>query len=306
LAGVTDAFAARGFPARPRLWVFNLDAELELAREGVNYQSPERVLRALSPLLPAAGRLMAPGDTSLDRLEPTGSREPAGAGKLGAAWCPTPSALRRLERAGAELPPCPSVSVLRRVNSRRFYLELGGGAPGARFVSDEAELDSTLRERRVWLCKRRFSFAGRGQRRIPIAPSSDDRRWLADSVRLGGILAEPWLELVSELSIHGLLDATGRVALGEVCVQQTNTYRAWVETRRPNPGEVARNDIEQLRQRATTVAEALTGAGYFGPFGIDAYVFRGPGSRLTLNPLGELNARYSMGYPIGNPQFDRE
>jgi hypothetical protein len=292
---------------RPRLWVFNLDAELELARDGVGYQSPERVLRALGPLLPAASRLMAPGDTSLDHpLGPVGSGapSPAGAGRLGAAWCLTPSALRRLERAGAEKPPCPPVTVLRRVNSRSFYLELGGGAPGARFVSDEAELEATLRERRVWLCKRRFGFAGRGQRRIPIEPSKDDRRWLSDSVRLGGILVEPWLELDGELSIHGLLDAAGRVALGHVCVQQTNTYRAWVGTRRAAPDELARADVTRLRERATTVAEALAGAGYFGPFGIDAYFFRGPASRRTLNPLGELNARYSMGYPIGNPQFD--
>lgn len=300
--------AKKGDPPRPRLWVFNLDAELELERPGVGYQSPARVLSALAPLLPAAHRVMGPGDTSLDPPESavaTGATSSSpGRGRLGAAWCPTPSALRRLERAGAELPPSPPVTVLRRVNHRRFYLELGGGAPGARYVSDEAELEATLREGRVWLFKRPFGFAGRGQRRVPQEPSRDDRRWLADGVRLGGVLAEPWLELGLELSIHGLLDGTGRLALGAVCVQQTNSYRAWVGTRRAAPGEVGRGDEERLRQRATAVAAALTAAGYFGPFGLDAYFFREPTATFRLNPLGELNARYSMGYPVGDPRFD--
>jgi hypothetical protein len=291
--------------ARTRLWVFNLDAELELAREGAGYQSPESVRRALGPLLPAAERLLAPGDISLDRLEAAGERAPLvpAPGWLGAAWCPTPSALRRLARAGAELPPSPASSVLRRVNHRRFYLELGGGAPGARYVNDEAELESALRERRIWLFKRPFGFAGRGQRRIPLEPSEDDRRWLADGLRLGGMLAEPWLELALELGIHGLLDEKGNLALGGVCIQETNRYRAWVNTRRATPGEIAPADVARLRERATAVADGLTRAGYFGPFGIDAYFFRDASDSLVLNPLGELNARYSMGYPLGNPCF---
>jgi len=293
--------------ARPRLWVFNLDAEIELGQSANGYQSPRRVLDAIAPLLPAARRLMAPGDACLEEAQNDGVGERVlrtpRTPWLGAAWCPTPSALRRLARAGAELPPCPSPEVLRRVTHRRFYLELGGGAPGARYVSDEAELGATLNERRVWLFKRPYGFAGRGQRRIPLAPSKDDRRWLADGLRLGGLLAEPWLQLAGELAIHGLLDAHGRLALGDVCLQKTNDYRAWVETRRAAPDELPPADVARLRQHAVTVGEALSGAGYFGPFGIDAYYFESSSSTLALNPLGEVNARYTMGFPIGNPQL---
>lgn len=294
--------------ARPRLWVFNLDAEIELGQAANGYTSPRRVLDAITPLLPAARRLMAASDVCLDDLEADGlgertPRTPA-TPWLGAAWCPTPSALRRLARAGAELPPCPSASVLRRVTHRRFYLEVGGGAPGARYVSDEAELGETLQERRVWLFKRPYGFAGRGQRRIPLEPSKDDRRWLADGLRLGGLLAEPWLELSQELAIHGLLDAQGRLALGEICVQRVSTQRAWIETRRAEPHELPPADVARLRQRAAAVAEALSGAGYFGPFGIDAYYFESASSARVLNPLGELNARYTMGFAIGDPQLE--
>jgi hypothetical protein len=42
------------------------------------------------------------------------------------------------------------------------------------------------------------------------------------------------------------------------------------------------------------VAEVLRDAGYFGPFGIDAYRWR-DGATQYFNPRSEINARYSMG-----------
>lgn len=307
------SYVAVGLGAGPRLWVLNLDAELELARDGGPYQTPQAVARGIAPALPMAERLLGPGDAI---LHADGSlREPVTAGGgavargerrwLGAAWCPTPSALSRLARAHAELPASPGFAILQRVNHRRFYLELGGGAPGARYVADESQLATLLAEPRAWLCKRPFGFAGRGQRRIPLAPSADDRRWLADGLRQGGFLAEPWLELSTELSLHAWLDA-GRLALGHVCVQQTDAYRAWSSTRRVRDGELSPLHTAALRERAESVAAALAGAGYFGPFGIDAYLYATESGALALNPLSEINARFSMGYPVGAPRFDSE
>jgi hypothetical protein len=298
-----------GSHPRQRLWVFNLDAEIELARTGGPYQTPLRVARALAPMLERAQTLMGPGDQSLDplappRRAPTNQNTASGERLLGCAWCPTPSALERLRRAGAELPPSPSIEVLRRVNHRRFAIELGAGAPGARFVSDENALAEALAEPwTAWLFKRTYGFAGRGQRRILGAPSPDDRRWLSDSLRLGGFVAEPWLELVREVGIHGLIDPHGRFVLGRICVQETNEYRAWISTRLARPDDLSSAQASQLLARAEGVASALIDAGYFGPFGIDAYLFRsGPGT-IELNPLSELNARYSMGFAIGRPEF---
>ena len=301
-------------PSERRLWVFNLDAELELAREGGGrYETPLPVRRALATVAPHARRLMAEGDLCLDPdpSAPPGaltdalgeSRELPREALRGAAWCPTPSALRRLARAGARLAPSPPLEVLRRVTHRRFYIELGGGAPGARFVDGEAELHATLAEDSgLWLFKRSYGFAGRGQRRIGRAPSADDRRWLSDGLRQGGLVAEPWLELTLELSLHGLLDEQGRVALGHVCVQQTDAQRAWLSTRRAASGELEPGHVSALHARAEAAAAALSQAGYFGPFGIDAYLYRSPSGGVALNPLGELNARYTMGFPIGAPR----
>lgn len=293
----TQPRAGALLPEPRRLWLFNLDAELELARHGP-YQTPKHVAQALQPVLVHARNLMAPGDAWLEDL---GAREPEWRGWVGRAWCPTPSASRRLSKAGAELEPSPAVEILRRVNHRRFALELGGGAPHARYVETEADLAPTLREASTgaWLFKKPFGFAGRGQRRIAGEPSKDDRRWLDDALRHGGFLAEPWLDIERELSLHGLLDRGGRYALGRVCVQRTDRFRAWVSTTLAGPDDLDALQAATLRSVAERVAQALAAAGYFGPFGIDAYLWRAARGKLELNPLSELNARYTMGYSVG-------
>ena len=280
-----------------RLWLFNLDAELELASRGP-YQTAKHVARALEPVLIHARKLMAPGDAW---LEDEDARKPDWRGWVGRAWCPTPSASRRLARVGAQLEPSPAIEILRRVNHRRFALELGGGAPLARYVETEADVAATLREASsaAWLFKKPFGFAGRGQRRIAGAPSKDDRRWLEDALRHGGFLAEPWLDIERELSLHGLLDPSGRHTLGRVCVQQTNRFRAWISTVPAGPEDIDPAQVATLRGRGVAVAEALAAAGYFGPFGVDAYLWRAAQGTLELNPLSELNARYTMGYSVG-------
>jgi len=288
---ISDEHTAR----EPRLWVFNLDAELELATAGP-YQTPKHVARALEPALVHARRLMSPGDEELGATPPS-----PGAPRIGRAWCPTPSALKRLARAGVEHEPCPGVEILRHVNHRRFAFALGGGAPGSRYLETSDDLAATLREPDVplWLCKRPFGFAGRGQRRIGRDLSADDRRWLDDSLRQGGVLAEPWLELARELCLHGRIDRAGHVALGRICTQRTDRARCWIATELLPEAELDPSQAWNLRERAHSVAAALFAAGYFGPFNIDAYLWRTPAGEVRLNPLGELNARYSMGFAIG-------
>ena len=59
-------------------------------------------------------------------------------------------------------------------------------------------------------------------------------------------------------------------------------------------------DVEPgLRAELVRVAEALRGAGYFGPFGIDAFTWEGEGGTVHLHRRSEINARYSMGWAVG-------
>ena len=281
-----------------KIWVLNLDAEIELARAGP-YQAPARVLRALEPWLARARSLLGPDDLLLE--EWIRSPAPSASTELsGACWSPTPSALARLAGAGVPLPPAPGADVLRRVSHRSFYLGLGGGAPGATYFRDAAVLERALGERNgaPWLFKRPYGFAGRGQRRIA-EPSADDRRWLADGLRLGGLLGEPWLELERELSLHGWLERDGGLRLGRPCAQRVDRWRAWLASEPLDASALSFAQRSALENAAERAGEALFRAGYFGPFGIDAYIWRTPAGGYELNALGELNARYTMGYRVG-------
>jgi hypothetical protein len=281
-----------------KIWVLNLDAEIELARAGP-YQAPLRVLRALEPWLVRARALLAPEDLLLEEWNDSGAPR-AATERIGACWSPTPSALARLAKAGIPLPPAPGADVLRRVSHRSFYLELGGGAPGATYFRDAAALERALSERNStpWLFKRPYGFAGRGQRRIA-EPSADDRRWLADGLRLGGLLGEPWLEIERELSLHGCLERDGGLRLGCPCAQRVDRWRAWLASEPLAAHDLTVTRRSALESAAERAAEALFRAGYFGPFGIDAYIWRTPAGGRELNALSELNARFTMGYRIG-------
>jgi hypothetical protein len=50
-----------------------------------------------------------------------------------------------------------------------------------------------------------------------------------------------------------------------------------------------------LREAACELALAARDAGYHGPCGVDAFVFRGPAGEPLLRPLVELNARFTVG-----------
>ena len=54
---------------------------------------------------------------------------------------------------------------------------------------------------------------------------------------------------------------------------------------------------EALAGEIEKTAAALHAAGYFGPFGIDAFRYRLPGGGEAFNPRCEINARFTMGYP---------
>jgi hypothetical protein len=51
----------------------------------------------------------------------------------------------------------------------------------------------------------------------------------------------------------------------------------------------------RLLETVEAVAATLSGAGYAGPFGIDAWRYRREGGDEILHPLGEINARMTFG-----------
>jgi hypothetical protein len=267
-------------------WVLNLDADFELAF-GEGYAPTKSVQNATKHYARALARtLLEEGDVVVDdEAAPNSVR-----GFAGRAFCPTPRALALLERAGASIEAHPSFAILRRVNGCAFCHALGETLEHAAFVSDLGG---------AWRVKRSWGVAGRGQR---IVRPGEDHSFLKSWIAEGGVMIEPNVDVVRELGMHAMLDASGAYSRGALVTQTCDASGAWLATTRLREDE-ARERRAALLEQIEIVARALHEEKYFGPFGIDAFEYRvqhcdGEGA-IRFQPRSEINARYSMGFPIG-------
>jgi len=282
-------------------WVLNLDAELELARPRFAYAPRTKVLEQLAQYGQGSRALLGPEDVL---LEP-GGVAPAG-DFVGRAWCPTPSALRRLSAAGITAEPHPEPEVLRRVNHRLFAHQAGGGLPEQAYFTERAPLEELLRRAEwPWLIKRPLAFAGRGQMRFCETITDQHWSWLDASLAQDGVIIEPLVTPTLELSLHGFVWPTGRYELGRICVQVVSDRGVFRGSRLAAPGELEPSEARQLFEQATRVAALLHDARYWGPFGIDGYRYQ-RGAARGFCALGEINARYTMAFAIGFPRATAE
>lgn len=291
---------------RAYAWVLNLDAELELARGRPGYVPPQRLLAQLAEHGRGSRALLGPDDVLIADATGAGDTTPNGAERCGRAWCPTPTALERMRARGVEPEPSPDFAVLRRVNHRAFAHELGGGLPDQAYVQSREELLRVLGAgERDWLLKRPLVFAGRGQLRA-LGPLTEKQwTWVDATFERDGLVVEPLVKPLFELSLHGFVWPGGRFELGRVCVQDVTERGSFKSVRLAEPGELSASEDEQLRQRGDEVARALGRAGYFGPFGIDAYRYELAGSQ-GFCALSEINARYTLGFVTGFPRHPSE
>jgi hypothetical protein len=283
-------------------WILNLDAELELGRGRPGYVPQRKLLAQLAEHGKSSRALLAPDDVLLEPGVGVASAD----GLIGRAWCPTPMALASLRRHGVAPEPHPEATVLRRVNHRLFAHELGGGLPDQSYVTTRAELLALVGGyTRLWLLKRPLGFAGRGQLRI-IGPLTEKQMtWVDASLKRDGLLLEPLVKPTFEVSLHGFIWCDGHHELGRICAQSISERGAFRGVRLSEPSELSPSEHAAFTERAVTVAQALARAGYFGPFGIDGY-------RYTLLDatafcaLGEVNARYTLGFTTGFPRHPSE
>ena len=292
----------------PRAWVLNLDAEHELAAAGGRY-APTQHVRALveREQRRLLGRLVAPHDVVL--AEDAGAGDERARGLPGFAWSPTPRAFARLTAAGARPIAAPPIDVLRAVNARSFAAVVRAPLAESSFAKhgaatfDEALALLARRAPDGWLVRRTFGAAGRGRRRIAAgAPGAAERAWLASSLRRGPLLIEPWVRVTREYTRSAFVSPDGRVLISPPCLQATTPEGAWTRTERAESGTVSRVDDARLEEAVAAAGTALAQAGYFGPFGIDAYRHEVPGrgrAREVLNPLSEINARFTMDWVTG-------
>ncbi|HEX9297782.1 MAG TPA: hypothetical protein VF881_18200 [Polyangiaceae bacterium] len=285
--------------AMQRVWYLNFDADEELARP-IGYAPNAAVAARLTSLVERLDGLVPAGDVILAPSNPVA--ESLDGGFEGRAFCPTPRAIVALRRAGAAIPPSPPLDVLQRVNHRAFSAELGQHLPGARFVHARAELVEALSSSRgPWVLKRAFGFAGRGRQRLrsnELGPSVEPfvRASLTDR---GGLQVEPWVERVIDIGMHGFLSRRGSLTLGDPTLQIVDETGAWSKSSRLPADLLTAGEERALFTEAERTAAALASAGYFGPFGIDAFRWKDAGGDVRFNPRCEVNARYSMGWAVG-------
>jgi hypothetical protein len=241
-----------------------------------------------------------------DRREPHADRrEPH------EVWVPAPvDAMRLLAHPGWTPPRLrtgepPTAALMwadpaaRAANDRAAALaiaqSLGVALPGACVIASLAELDDRVaRFDRPWICKARWTAAGRDRARGIGAPTGELRARLARMLdRFGPLVFEPWLDRVDDLGICGTIGAAGDVAV-------LPPHRSITDARGGFLGidlaPIAPDLADPFAQVARAAASQLyTGTGYRGPFAIDAFVYRDEDA-TRLHPLCEINARYSFGW----------
>lgn len=175
---------------------------------------------------------------------------------------------------------------------------LGVALPGARLVGSLAELDSHLAgfADRPWICKARWTAAGRDRARGTGAAVTGELRTRLGRMfeRFGPLVFEPWLDRVADFGVCGELAAGGVVALAEPHRLRTDPRGGFLGVElAPALDRAIAEPLHATARAAATLLAAQTG--YRGPFAIDAFVYRDGGAH-HLHPLCELNARHTFGW----------
>lgn len=281
-------------------WLANLDADQELS-DPKRFRDIALPKQRLDELRARMLDLIAPGDIVIgDEHEAHHTTDTRDTSLTALAFCPTLSARQRLQRAGYAAPDAPSLDVLQRVNHRRFCAQLGQTLPNASYVDDMESLDrhlATPSPTGSYVIKRAFSFAGREQRRVRDGVLDEPTRGFCRRSfdRGEGAQVEPWFERVADYGKHGYLMRDGELLVGATRQQHVDSLGRFESM--SATADITATDDAMLHQELERTAQALHDAGYFGPFGIDAFRYRVADGGIALNPRCEINARFSMGFP---------
>ena len=101
------------------------------------------------------------------------------------------------------------------------------------------------------------------------------------------------------IALHAWLGRGGECITGRPTCLLTDTDGAWLCTEPCDSAQLLGDELQQLTDAHAVAARALTAAGYFGPFAIDAFRWRDDAGRRHFQPVSELNARFTMGFFVG-------
>lgn len=287
-------------------WLLNLDAELELAQPDRSEPSTR-----LSAQTEFHGKRFLDGVTHSNTNSDYIHRPAAGCSSWDhlLAWCPTPEALHRAPTHVEGDPP--TLKCLQHVNHRAFVWDIVPGLPTALFTRDMKELLSHLEMQRTpkdgWLLKRAFGFSGRWRKRVQESLDQASHAWCEASMQDYGVglQVEPYVDIVAEFTLHGLLAPNGSVLQGQPTQLFSDPKGAWVANQTLTE-TLSASEHEAFQQAFTASAKALHTAGYSGPFGMDGFRWRDSDGHIHWQSLSDLNARFTMGYFVGMRDHHRQ
>src|SRR5262249_6086397 len=146
-----------------------------------------------------------------------------------------------------------------------------------------------------WVCKARWTSAGRDRARGAGSPTGELRSRIARMLaRFGPLVLEPWLDRVADIGVcgGGAADRARRPPQPPPPPNDASAgFLGIALAPAVDPALAA-----PLREVAAAAARRVAvQTGYCGPFAIDAFIYR-DGSAVRLHPLCEINARYSFGW----------
>ncbi len=208
--------------------------------------------------------------------------------------------------------PRPRPGVVAAVHHRAFAWEtareLGCALEGSRMVESVDDLQRHLASGAAaagddgrFVLKAPLSASGRdrvvlraGDLDGPAARARVERLFRA----FRQLLFEPWMKRTKDLAALGLVDDDGVTVIGvhELEVEPEGRFSGIIVSRGRTLAErVPAFARVLLESTAREVGERLREREYRGPFGVDGWIDVRDG-RETLHPLGEINARLTMGF----------
>ena len=137
------------------------------------------------------------------------------------------------------------------------------------------------------------------------------QRWMANVLEQGRqVVIEPWLERELDFSVQLEMEPSGLKLRGFTGLlndrkgqYQGNRAAGHYERRLPASVLALFRGPANLHERLqalyaeifSLLAEGLAAAGYCGPIGIDAFVYRTQAGEARLKPIVEINPRYTLG-----------
>ncbi|MDO5576156.1 MAG: hypothetical protein Q4F84_03685 [Fibrobacter sp.] len=220
----------------------------------------------------------------------------------GEAWGWNKNVADLLKRAGAE---CyfPDTEIVKKVNSRRYSSYLaqkhGWGVPGSVYLPDLHDYTNalvSLNDHYPLVIKPSYGGSGFGFKKIDsFCEGSNFTNDIAYLSAHGGYVIEPWLDRVYDLSSRVEIANDGSISFIRFQRSCVNSFGAFYGIYIPPQDLILKQYEKELESNALKVADELYSLGYWGPVGIDSFVYRDRASGCQkLVCAIEINARHVM------------